>query len=237
MTLVLCSVDIFPRRCCNKLKRKEKKKFMVHTPHSNASFTHQKEHESCAFIAPNRPIAHNKQSEARIFEYLPGMCIIHCRRRFNGHRNVWIHGSFMQIPAMHSVQAAAPAALHLPLVFRKGRDALAKERRFLDKNKDRIKTKIYTNLSQLVQVGAPTSEVVPFSHNSQSVLPVASWYLPAAHDLQNVAFVFFGWYLPAEHNLHAESPGSSEKRPSEHFVHFIEAIPEYFPAELVVKEN
>ena len=80
----------------------------------------------------------------------------------------------MHVPAIHSVQVVAPDALHLPLVFRKGRDALAKERRFLDKNKDRIKTKIYTNLSQLVQVGAPTSEVVPFSHNSQSVLPVAS---------------------------------------------------------------
>ena len=152
----------------------------------------------------------------------------------------WTYGCMdliMHVPAIHSVQVVAPDALHLPLVFRKGRDALAKVRCFLYKTKVKSETENITNLSQLVQAGAPTSAAVPFSQNSQSALPVASWYLPAAHNRQNVAFVFFGWYLPAEHNLHAESPGSSEKRPSEHFVHFIEAIPEYFPAELVVKEN
>ena len=144
---------------------------MVHTPHSNASFTHQKEHESCAFIAPNRPIAHNKQSEARIFEYLPAICIIHHKYDL---LNIWIHGLIMHVPAMHSVQVVAPDALHLPLVFRKGRDALAKVRCFLYKTKVKSETENITNLSQLVQAGAPTSAAVPFSQNSQSALPVAS---------------------------------------------------------------
>ena len=40
----------------------------------------------------------------------------------------------MHVPAMHSVQVVAPDALHLPLVFRKGRDALAKVRWFSHKN-------------------------------------------------------------------------------------------------------
>ena len=80
----------------------------------------------------------------------------------------------MHVPAIHSVQVVAPDALHLPLVFRKGRDALAKVRCFLYKTKVKSETENITNLSQLVQADAPTSAAVPFSHNSQSVLPVAS---------------------------------------------------------------
>ena len=132
-TLALYLVDIFLQHFCNKSKRKKKLKIkgIVSTPHSNVNFTHQKEHESCAFAAPNRPTSHNIQPEARIFEYLPAICIIHHK---NYLLNIWIHGLIMHVPAMHSVQVVAPDALHLPLVFRKGRDALAKVRWFSHKN-------------------------------------------------------------------------------------------------------